>query len=447
MKVAVKGKTSALESKQNPSGDELEEIDDSFEQVMKTIQENIKPALVGVELYNDVEINRILEDVMNNRCNNDSEINLLSVINKQNKFNIDKENSITHNDELVKTDTTEVEDIPKNDEHRNGFVHLDILAVSMAIAKSASVLQESQLFNNLYFATTKEEPDFLSLPMPFMCVLRCDKKTSGKLYMFKDVMIAFKNTISSFQALKQLTNIYEQLESNTRQKPTANMTADNGALTPSIDRPEQSLDLLRDAITTAGYSYEDDVIVAIRICSQDIYDKDKQKYEICLNTLKTSEEIMNVYFDLCQRYPEIKILVDPFISQDAQSYSQLSERLKGNCFILSQDSFAKHATEEAIKEGLVCGKVMELQDVSTVAQFMQQSRFFAEFSKLIFVTTNDLSVLDDFMVDLAVAAQAHCVIFGAPSRSCNIQIYNRLLEIEKLLSEANILVEKRPQFA
>lgn len=61
MKVAVKGKTSALESKQNPSGDELEEIDDSFEQVMKTIQENIKPALVGVELYNDVEINRILE--------------------------------------------------------------------------------------------------------------------------------------------------------------------------------------------------------------------------------------------------------------------------------------------------------------------------------------------------------------------------------------------------
>lgn len=182
---------------------------------------------------------------MNNRCNNDSERNLLSVINKQNKFNIDKENSITHNDELVKTDTTEVEDIPKNDEHGNGFVHLDILAVSMAIAKSASVLQESQLFNNLYFATTKEEADFLSLPMPFMCVLRCDKKTSGKLYMFKDVMIAFKNTITSFQvtylkhsyvfmkdlctrnilrknfftqALKQLTNIYEQLESNTRQK-------------------------------------------------------------------------------------------------------------------------------------------------------------------------------------------------------------------------------------
>lgn len=51
------------------------------------------------------------------------------------------------------------------------------------------------------------------------------------------------------------------------------MTADNGALTPSIDRPEQTLDLLRDAITTAGFSYEDDVIVAIRICSQDIYDK------------------------------------------------------------------------------------------------------------------------------------------------------------------------------
>ena len=120
---------------------------------------------------------------MNNRCNNDSEINLLSVINKQNKFNIDKENSITHNDELVKTDTTEVEDIPKNAEHGNGFVHLDILAVSMAIAKSASVLQESQLFSNLYFATTKEEADFLSLPMPFMCVTMGQENVWKALYV------------------------------------------------------------------------------------------------------------------------------------------------------------------------------------------------------------------------------------------------------------------------
>ena len=51
------------------------------------------------------------------------------------------------------------------------------------------------------------------------------------------------------------------------------MTADNGALTPVIDKPEQALDLIRDAISSAGFSYEDDVAVAVNFATKDIFDK------------------------------------------------------------------------------------------------------------------------------------------------------------------------------
>ena len=51
------------------------------------------------------------------------------------------------------------------------------------------------------------------------------------------------------------------------------MTADNGALTPVIDKPEQALDLIRDAISGAGLSYEDDVAVAVNFATKDIFDK------------------------------------------------------------------------------------------------------------------------------------------------------------------------------
>lgn len=51
------------------------------------------------------------------------------------------------------------------------------------------------------------------------------------------------------------------------------MTADNGALTPVIDKPEQALDLIRDAISSAGFSFEDDVAIAVNFASQDIFDK------------------------------------------------------------------------------------------------------------------------------------------------------------------------------
>ena len=51
------------------------------------------------------------------------------------------------------------------------------------------------------------------------------------------------------------------------------MTADNGAFTPALDKPEQALDLVRDAISGAGYSYEDEVTVALKFATKDIYDE------------------------------------------------------------------------------------------------------------------------------------------------------------------------------
>ena len=56
-------------------------------------------------------------------------------------------------------------------------------------------------------------------------------------------------------------------------QPISNMMADNGALTPAVDKPEQALDLIRDAISGAGYSIGEDVVVAITCACKDIYDK------------------------------------------------------------------------------------------------------------------------------------------------------------------------------
>ena len=41
--------------------------------------------------------------------------------------------------------------------------------------------------------------------------------------------------------------------------------------------------------------------------------QDKQKYEICLNAFKSCDELVHVYVDLCERYPEIKVIIDPFL--------------------------------------------------------------------------------------------------------------------------------------
>ena len=78
------------------------------------------------------------------------------------------------------------------------------------------------------------------------------------------------------------------------------MTADNGAFTPVMDKPEQALDLVRDAISGAGYSYEDDVAVALNFATKDIYDKVRRRLtyvELNVNC------ILVVYYWFICKYP------------------------------------------------------------------------------------------------------------------------------------------------
>jgi hypothetical protein len=44
-----------------------------------------------------------------------------------------------------------------------------------------------------------QEPSTLFLPTPMLAVLRSDKRTTGKLYMLKDVMIFMKKNMPPMQ--------------------------------------------------------------------------------------------------------------------------------------------------------------------------------------------------------------------------------------------------------
>ena len=39
-----------------------------------------------------------------------------------------------------------------------------------------------------------------------------------------------------------------------------------------------------------------------------------------MNVFKSCDELGNVYVDLCERYPEIKVLIDPFLSHVSKIY-------------------------------------------------------------------------------------------------------------------------------
>ena len=63
-----------------------------------------------------------------------------------------------------------------------------------------------------------------------------------------------------------------------------------------------------------------------------------------------------------------------FLFQNGEGFSKLQEKIRGNCFIINQESFSNNpkVVTKILKEGFVSGNVMKMESVSTVTQFLQQ---------------------------------------------------------------------------
>ncbi|XP_018646279.1 hypothetical protein Smp_152470 [Schistosoma mansoni] len=59
----------------------------------------------------------------------------------------------------------------------------------------------------------------------------------------------------------------------------------------------------------------------------------KERYEITTGTLKTPEELVNYYIDLLGKYPQIRLLIDPFRAEDKQCWDSLKSRITSSIFI------------------------------------------------------------------------------------------------------------------
>lgn len=204
---AVKGKTpvpgsetklkAPAEDGQTPNT-ELNELD-KIHTLINNINGEIQSALVGCKLYEQQKVDRILEGIIAKRVNSE--------------IVTDENEKIPTSDESIPNDELELKE-----DLSSPAVHLDTLSVSLAVACSTSYLQKRQLYQNLYLAINNKEPPSLCLPTPMMTLLSGGKGTSGKLYLIKDVMIYTKQDMAVLQALKQLTDIYQQLEMTIQHK-------------------------------------------------------------------------------------------------------------------------------------------------------------------------------------------------------------------------------------
>ncbi|RFU30324.1 hypothetical protein B7463_g6031, partial [Scytalidium lignicola] len=199
-----------------------------------------------------------------------------------------------------------------------------ILGVSLAVAKAAAAEKGIPLYAHISDLAGTKKP--YVLPVPFMNVLNGGSHAGGRL-AFQEFMIVPSKAPSFTEALRQGSEVYQQLKSLAKKKygQSAVNVGDKGGVAPDIQTADEALELIITAIEAAGYSGS--MKIAIDVASSEFYKKNVKKYDLDFKNPNSNPTKWITYKQLAEQYKMLvsKYLIisieDPFAEDDWEAWS------------------------------------------------------------------------------------------------------------------------------
>jgi len=317
--------------------------------------------------------------------------------------------------------------------NKSGLGANAILAVSLAVAKLASLLEGVWFFN--YLSKDKGR----TLPVPVMNVINGGKHAGTDLRM-QEFMVIPTGAKSFSESLRIGAEIYHALKGviQSRYGKLAINVGDEGGFAPPLTKTREALDLLLRAISEAGYSAGKDAFIGMDAASSEFYEDGGYTLD---GESKSPEQLIDYYTQLVQEFP-ILYIEDPFEQEAFEHTAQLTKRIGNSVEIVGDDIFVTNVTrfKKGIDLGAANALLMKVNQIGSLTEALNATKL--AFSSHYNVVTSHRSgeTEDTTISDLAVALNCGQIKTGAPCRGERTAKYNRLLRIEEELgSKASFL--------
>ena len=208
-----------------------------------------------------------------------------------------------------------------------------ILAVSMAVAQAAASLVEgSSLWRHLSLSQESK----VSLPVPMFNILNGGKHASNSTDI-QEFMVLPVGAESFSQALRTGVEIYQSLKGLLRSAGHNLNVGDEGGFAPSLPSNKDAIQLVLQAIETAGYKPGEDVYLGLDVAASEIYDKATGKYVLEREGMSlTSGEMVDLYQEWTKEYPILSI-EDGLDEDDWEGWQELCRRLRDTVQLVGDD--------------------------------------------------------------------------------------------------------------
>lgn len=300
-----------------------------------------------------------------------------------------------------------------------------ILGVSLAVAKAAADEQGVSLYN--YIGGTNAK----LLPTPMMNILNGGEHADNSVDI-QEFMIFPLGAESFAHALQIGAEVFHNLKKVLSSKGYNTAVGDEGGFAPNLKSNEEALEIICEAIKTAGYEPGKDVYIAMDCASSEFYNKEDGKYHLDgEGTVKTEDEMIDWLEELVGKYPIISI-EDGLDENDWEGWAKLTKRLGNKVQLVGDDLFVTNTKklEKGIKEGVANSILIKVNQIGSLTETLNAIEMAKEAGYTAVVSHRSGETEDTTISDLVVAVNAGQIKTGAPSRTDRVAKYNQLLRIE-----------------
>ncbi len=304
-----------------------------------------------------------------------------------------------------------------------------MLAVSMAVARAAA--EESGLPLYRYFGGMNGT----QLPVPMMNVINGGAHANNSLDL-QEFMIVPVGASSFREALRQGAEVFHALKKIIDGKGMSTAVGDEGGFAPSVENHEAAIQLILQAISDAGYTPGQEIVLALDCAASEFY-KDGHYVLAGEGGLKLNAagwtDMLATWVD---KYPIISI-EDGMAEGDWDGWKLLTERLGQKVQLVGDDLFVTNTKilKEGIDKHIANSILIKINQIGTLTETFQAIEMAKRAGYTAVISHRSGETEDSTIADIAVGTNAGQIKTGSLSRSDRMAKYNQLLRIEEDLGD------------
>jgi enolase len=301
-----------------------------------------------------------------------------------------------------------------------------LLGVSLAVAKAAAAAKALPLYRYVGGVAAR------LLPTPMMNIVNGGVHADNPID-FQEFMIMPVGAVSFAEGLRAGSEIFHTLKAALKAAGHNTNVGDEGGFAPNLQSADAALDLIMEAIESAGYKAGTDVVLALDPASTEFFKDGTYRYEGEGKT-RSSEQQAKYLAELVSRYPIVSI-EDGMAEDDFAGWKILTDLIGDKCQLVGDDLFVTNVTrlKQGIKEGLANSILVKVNQIGTLSETLAAVEMAHRAGYSAVMSHRSGETEDATIADLAVATNCGQIKTGSLARSDRTAKYNQLLRIEEEL--------------